>query len=255
MMLKFLQPGCWTRSQLAVSWTSSTRRLVPQVETAIDIAWTAALTRPGVHLFDGPMCRLEAWTATDDRLNLTLSKSTYKTFLGTNMVNPNFADDFGPDVMANPLGVSPALVTADGYMLLGRRTSSVAYHPNRVHPFAGCMEPGDADPFASIYRELQEELSLAATEITHLHCTGLVEDQNLRQPELIFAANTSLTKSQIESRLDPVEHQSIWSIPATDDEIENAIKQDLQLTPIAIAALLLWSKLQFGESWFDRQKS
>jgi 8-oxo-dGTP pyrophosphatase MutT (NUDIX family) len=244
MTLKFLQTGCWNRSQVAVSWTPNTRRLLPQVETAIDLAWTTALARPGVHLFDGPMCRLESWSATDDRLSVSLSKSSYKPFLGTNMANPKFADDFGPDVMANPLGVSPALVTADGFILLGRRNASVAYHPNRVHPFAGCMEPSDADPFASIYRELKEELSLAPEEIIELHCTGLVEDQNLHQPELIFAAVSILTKSQIESRLDPVEHHSIWSIPATRYEIKKAIEQDSQLTPIAVAALALWMDRQ-----------
>ena len=164
-MLKFLRPGNWSSSQVSISWIPNSRRIIPEVETAIDAAWANALARPGVHLFDGPMCRVESWAATDDRLCLTLSKSTYKSFLGTNMANPKFADDFGPEVMANPLGVSPALVTADRQLLLGRRNASVAYYPNRVHPFAGSMEPADADPFASIYREMQEELSLSLIHI------------------------------------------------------------------------------------------
>jgi hypothetical protein len=127
----------------------------------------------------------------------------------------------------------------------------VVYHPNRVHPFAGCMEPRDGDPFASICRELQEELSLASSEITDIRATGLVEDQNLRQPEVIFAVATRLNKSEIESRLDPVEHQSMWSIPATAEAIEAAVREDPQLTAIAVAALLLWGRLRFGQNWYE----
>jgi hypothetical protein len=48
--------------------------------------------------------------------------------------------------------VSPALLTADGFLMMGRRNASVAYYPNRVHPFAGALDPGDADMFAAVRR-------------------------------------------------------------------------------------------------------
>jgi 8-oxo-dGTP pyrophosphatase MutT (NUDIX family) len=248
-MLKFLRPGNWSSAQLSIAWTATARRILPEVETAIDAAWTAALARPGVHLFDGPMCRLESWTAADDRLHLTVSKTTYKIFLGTNMANPQFAQRFGTDVMANPLGVSTLLTTADNVLLLGRRTAAVAYHPNRVHPFAGSMEPADADPFVTAHRELAEELSLNTTDI---RCIGLMESHDLRQPELIFAANSQLKKIDIESKLDPVEHHDIWSIAATAGAIEKAVIENRNLTPVAVGSLLLWGRLHAGQSWFDK---
>jgi 8-oxo-dGTP pyrophosphatase MutT (NUDIX family) len=251
-MLKIHLAGCWSRSQVTVHRTPSARRIVPQVESAIDTAWASALSRPGVHLFDGPQCRLESWTADATRLQLALSPSTYKIFLGTNMANPQFTAQFGPEVMANPLGVSPALMTADHHLLLGCRSAAVAYHPNRVHPFAGCMEPDDADPFETVLRELKEELSIAPEEITQLHCIGLAEDLQLHQPELVFSAITNQTKSQIQSRLDLLEHRSIWSIPAETDAVETAVSLDNRLTPIAAASLLLWGRLNAGQDWFDR---
>jgi 8-oxo-dGTP pyrophosphatase MutT (NUDIX family) len=250
-MLRFLTCGQWTPQQLAIHWIPSSRRALPEVETNIDSAWNTAMARPGVHLFDGPMCRLESWTASSDQLELTLSQTSYKLFVGTNMANPQFADRFGTDVMANPLGVSPALLTADHQLLLGQRTSAVAYHPNRVHPFAGCMEPGDDDPFATVYRELHEELSINQSEITDLHCIGLVEGNDLRQPEIIFAATTRLKKSEIESRVDPTEHHSIWAIPSTAEAIESAVTTDKNLTPVAVAALLLWGRINIGQAWFE----
>ena len=79
-MIRILAEGNWSQSQLSLKWIPSTRTILPEVETAIDRAWTNALARPGVHLFDGPMCRMESWRATADRLELTLSLSSYKVF-------------------------------------------------------------------------------------------------------------------------------------------------------------------------------
>jgi 8-oxo-dGTP pyrophosphatase MutT (NUDIX family) len=253
-MIRILHAGNWSPAAVSQTWASNTRRLVPEVETAIETAWTTALARPGVHLFDGPMCRLESWHVTDDRLNLTLSKSSYKPFLGTNMAHPEFAERFGDDVMANPLGVSPALITADQKLLLGHRTQSVAYYPGRIHPFAGCMEPKDADPFAAVARELKEELSLESHDIRQIRCTGVAEDSDLRQRELIFAAETLLTHPQIQSRLDRVEHHAIFAIPASAQEIETALGTEQRLTPVAVGSLLLWGRLVFGQSWFEKMR-
>jgi 8-oxo-dGTP pyrophosphatase MutT (NUDIX family) len=251
-MLKILLAADWPQGSVTIERTANSRRVVPEVEAAIDAAWAQASARLGNHLFDGPVCRMESWQASDDRLHLQLSPSSYKPFLGTNMTHPEFADRFGADVMANTVGVSPALLSSDGYLLMGKRTATVAYYPNRIHPFAGSLEPRDTDVFAAIHRELREELSLEPQDIIDLRCTGIAEDQHLRQPELIFAARSSLTKSEIESRLDPKEHRAMWSTPGTPDGIETAISDRDQLTPVAVASLVLWGRLQFGDGWFDR---
>jgi 8-oxo-dGTP pyrophosphatase MutT (NUDIX family) len=168
------------------------------------------------------------------------------------MSHPEFADEFGPDVMANPVGVSPALQTSDGFLMLGQRNVSMAYYPGRIHPFAGCMEPSDADIFTAVRRELAEELSFTPQDIADIQLTGIVEDTNLRQPELIFSVTSILTRQQIEARLDRVEHLGIWAIPATAENVKSTIFKNDQLTPVAIAALLLWGRIHFGEPWFQR---
>ena len=118
-MLTFHAFGDWAPGQVRVKWVQSGRRVVPEVEELIEQAWHRALRRPGVKLFDGPMCRMERWHATDGRLELDLSVTGYKVFLGTNISHPELAERFGRAVMANPVGVSPALETSDGYLLLG----------------------------------------------------------------------------------------------------------------------------------------
>src|SRR5205807_544784 len=153
--------------------------------------------------------------------------------LGTNLTNPQLADRYGAKVMANPVGVSPAIVTSDGYLMLGRRNAAVAYYPGRTHPFAGALEPRDGtDVFAAVRRELAEELALRPQDLTELRITGLAEDRALRQPELLFTAHTLLTRRQIESQVDAGEHRDSVAIPVDPQAVGRALG-DADLTPVA----------------------
>ena len=232
--------GEWLPHQVVVTWTANSRRIVPEVERAIDDAWRSAAARLGDKLFDGPMCRLERWSASPARLELTLSRTSYRPFLGTNYAKAALADAHGRDVLANPVGLSTILETADGYLLLGRRNDSVAYYPNRVHPFAGALEPHDPlDVFAEARRELREELALTSADLTTIRCVGLAEDRSLRQPELIFIAATPRSRAELEAQLDRTEHRAVHAVKADRADIASAIADPL-LTPIAVASLSLW---------------
>jgi 8-oxo-dGTP pyrophosphatase MutT (NUDIX family) len=251
-ILRFHAAGRWAPAQVLIHRIDSSWRANTEIERLVDDAWHAATTRPGVNLFDGPMCRLESWDASPDCLSLNLSDTTYKRFLGTNLTHPDLADRFGQAVLANPVGVSPALLTADGFMMMGRRNATVAYYPNRVHPFAGALDPADADPFAAVRRELAEELSFADAAVGEVYCTGIAEDLAIRQPELIFVARTIRTRQEVEAAMDETEHDATWSAPATAEAIEAAVRSDESFTPVAIAAMLLYGRLAFGGEFFRR---
>src|SRR4051812_5458201 len=112
-MLTFHTVGDWAPGTVRLVWReTSTRRLVPEVERIIDETWNRLANNRGVHLFDGPMCRVESFEASVHTLTLVLSPTSYKPFLGTNLHNPHLAEQYGPDVMANPVGVSTLLETA-----------------------------------------------------------------------------------------------------------------------------------------------
>lgn len=252
LMLRFHSVGDWRPDQVRVRWVESARRVVPEVERMIEEAWQAALKRPGVNLFDGPMCRMEGWEASPDLFSLALSVTSYKPFLGTNLAHPELAERYGREVMANPVGVSPALHTADDFLLLGRRNSSLAYYPNRTHPFAGALEPKDGgDLFAAVRRELSEELSFSDRDIAEIRCTGIAEDRALRQPELLFRVRSTLTRRQIEAQVHADEHGDSVAVPATPDAVAKVVLQP-ELTPVAVASLLLWGRVTFGPNWFQR---
>ena len=80
-----LASGDWPEAAVTTRWGASARRIVPEVEAAIERAWAAASHRLGEKLFDGPMCRLERWEAAPARLHLDLAPTRYKPFLGTNL--------------------------------------------------------------------------------------------------------------------------------------------------------------------------
>jgi 8-oxo-dGTP pyrophosphatase MutT (NUDIX family) len=256
-ILKFHAVGDWPPGRVSVARGPSSRPVLSQVEVAIDAAWRDAVAQPGVKLFDGKMCRLESWNATADQLGLLLSETTYKTFLGTNLTHPEFADQYGQQILANPVGVSPALLTADGFLMMGRRNASVAYYPNRVHPFAGALDPPDADPFAAVRRELREELSFADEDVADLRCTGIAEDLSIRQPELMFLARSARTRAEIESRLDATEHEGTWAVEADEYGVRRTLESDEvrlgeTFTPVAVASLLLYGFVTFGGDFFRR---
>ena len=251
-MLTFHATGDWDRSQVAVSQTADTRRRIPEIEAMIDRAWTVAHARPGVHLFDGPMCRFESWIATPDHLSIALSTTSYKSFVGTNLSHPELAERYDRTVLANPVGVSPALITSDGWIMMGRRNASVAYYPDRVHPFAGALEPRDAaDLFSSVQRELTEELHFTPADVVSIHCTGIAEDRSIRQPELIFRVDTHRTREQVEATLDRTEHHATWAISATMEAVDQTLANFDELTPVAVASMLLWGKTRWGAEWFN----
>src|SRR5436305_4304915 len=150
--------GPWEAASVTCARGQSTFSPPGIVKAEIERVWAMMNARPGVHLFDGAMCRMESFSADSAGLSMVLSDVTYKSFAGTNMHNPQFGTQYGEAAMANPLGISVALISADGFLATGRRNERVAYYPGRIHPFAGALEPEDElDVFAAVARELNEE--------------------------------------------------------------------------------------------------
>lgn len=225
-----------------VTWAPSSRQSSDEIEHAIESAWQAKATQPGVNLFDGPMCRLEGYQRLGDTVHLTLSTTSYRVFLGTNLYGNR---SWPIEALSNPIGVSPALITTDGKLAFGIRNASVAYYPHRLHPFSGALEPPTGglplDIFAESRRELGEELHLAAEEISDLALLGIVRDRDIRHPELILYAKTSLASDELRNRVDPDEHCGIVFIDSADGFAGATIP--CEPTPVATAAMTLFVTL------------
>jgi 8-oxo-dGTP pyrophosphatase MutT (NUDIX family) len=282
-ILRVHHAGDWPADDVRTIWVPSTYAAPPDVVRAIDDVWERAMIEPNRSLFDGPMCRLESWAVGGDHasaatpgvtpsslVDCAFSRTTYKVFWGTNITHPEWADRYGPAVMANPVGVSPALETADGFLLFGRRNAKVAYYPSRVHPFAGAVEPDDEarpgmtpppggtaavavgggpDLFAAVRRELHEEVRLVDADLDVVRLTGVVEDLRLRQPELIFRVKVRVSRARLEAQMNREEHHYAVAVRTTPAEVATALG-DPAITPVGVASLLLWGRVAFGEAWY-----
>jgi 8-oxo-dGTP pyrophosphatase MutT (NUDIX family) len=200
------------------------------LEPRVAARWAAArAASPGI--YDGPLARVESWRCADGVLDLALSRTGYRMFLGTNA-----GDLPAPCALARPqradaLGTSALLIDADGRRLLGRRSARVALYPGLVHPFGGCVEHPDRDPVAELLRELAEELGVTEAEIRATTGAGLLEDPWLLQPELVVRVDLTVPAAALAARLDRHEHTALVVI---DGDAPPA-----DLTPIAEAVLAL----------------
>ena len=234
----WLARGDWGPAQVEAELAAQPFAASQEVQRLADADWDIALieaSRLGRTLFDGPLLRCDEFTVDGERLRLRLSRTAYRMFWGTNVRRPDLPDRD----RADPLGTSAVIETSDGFLVLGRRSPRMALHPNRIHPFGGCVEPprgGQPDVFSEIAREIAEECHLTGCG---LRLRALVRDPDLRQPELLFTATTPLVRAEVLARIDPEEHHDSWSCPASQPGVQAAL-EDPELTPVAAAQLVAW---------------
>ena len=254
--------GPFSLDQVRVRWTDRPRPTTRDVEQFIDTFWrrrTAQADAEGVRLWDGPLCRLIEYRSGSGTLEMTLGPTCFRDFVGTNLYNAHLRHLHGLDVLSNPVGVSGMVLTASGYLVLGRRSEAVAYHAGRIHPIGGCLEPlGDGkvpDPFAGIVAELEEELGLESPSVTGVVCLGLVRDKRLVQPEMVFDVTVSASADEVRAALSgaagQAEHAELVVVRDHPASVVSFMESHIDdLTPVALAGLLLHGLRRCGGGWF-----
>ena len=254
--------GAFARDDVTVTWTDQRRQCNDELGRLIDQAWEVALwqaRKAGQNLFDGPMCRLISYIAGDSRFEMTLGPVSYKEFVGTNQTQAYVRYLHGPEVLADPLGVSAAIISADGFLLLGRRSTHVMQYPERIHPVGGTVEPrpddGVPDPFSSMLEEFVEETGIGADAVEEITLLGLVRDKNTVQPELIFDVKVNVDAAAIRqaalTAVDAEEHTELVPVRDHPAAVVTFLQQSFsELTPVGLATLLLHGQQHWGSGWF-----
>lgn len=255
--------GHFDRQQVQVRWSTSRRPTNPEIEALIEAAWTEQsrlASEEGRSLFNGRLCRLINCETQGDTLQMTLGEVTYKEAVGTNFTNAQLRYVHGPEVLANPLGVSAAVVTGDGYILLGRRSRKVFFHVGLVHPVGGMVDPLDTpgqapNPFDAMRAELSQELGLTDGDIVRNACLGIVRAKPIVQPEMVFEVrhngDVEAIRAAAEGADDAHEHDELIAVRNDPAGVVNYIEKNLdRLTPVAMATLLLLGQRHWGMGWF-----
>lgn len=253
--------GPFGRCNVTLTWTDRKRPSTPQIDRLIDQAWDQAMDlarRTGRKLYDGQLCRLIDYAVTGRTLHLVTGPTSFREFVGTNYANRHLVHSAGPEVLANPLGVSAAVIASDGFIVLGRRSDQVAWHGGMVHPIGGIVELDDAgrppDPFDAILTELRDETG-AAPRGQPVICLGLVRDKALPQPELLFqievATDVRTLRASAKGAVEGNEHSELLAVRDRPTSVVSFIETHAtETTPVALATLLLHGLNRWGSGWF-----
>lgn len=260
---KLLVRGPFRAGDVTVHVRDVARPTTPELERQIEAAWRSTLTQAkvdGRNVFNGEVLRWLGAQVRESggrrRLELTVAPSTYREFVGTNLDPARRPDVAGGDIpwsqFGNAMGTSSVVVTTDGAVVVGRRSSSVVGYAGCLHSFGGMLEAvdreaGAVDVFASLRRELREELGLADEEIEPPTLEGIILEPLIHQPEMIFHARVKRTFAELQSRWKSAEsgdeHDELLALEEEPVDAEEVFARLAPVSPIGRAALALyWSR-------------
>jgi len=259
--------GEFTEGQVVIHWRDEPRPSQAALDRLIMDTW-ASLSQEsqaeGRWLYNGGLLRYLRHRLENGKLLIEAGPTDYAAFMATNYLNPHRAEEFGWASYSHPIGISATVITADGWLLYGRRNEKVACMAGYAHTFGGTLEPGEMlpdgtyDAFAGLRRELDEELGLQENEIERLICLGMIRDGRIRQPELIFDAYVRLPKSDMVGRIRPdrphEEHTEVLACRDEPQAILPFIRATPRIAPILVGALIHHGRYRFGSAWYMQAK-
>jgi len=238
--------GHYGVDDLRVTWKSIAESRAPELQQAVDAAWKGL--KPNPH-FNGRIARLEGWAAEDGALELRLRPTDYKSLLYSNGHVAEIVERWGERALSHALGISALVISADDQLILMQRSEQVGEYPGCFDVFGGHIDAptrgSHPDPFASMAKELVEELALAVEDYT-LRCIGLLRARETHKPELIFRAHSrlhsdALLQSAAAAR-DRYEYTRLLTLPATAAEISAFLRQrGERVSPSAFGALEMFA--------------
>ena len=247
---------------MRVERVATTRPSTPELDAAIALRYEraiAAADREGRRLFDGPTQRWIGHRIEEGRLIVVAGPGRYRDFVATNL-----APDVIPDVaggtlpwshFGNAIGTSALIVTRDDRLVAGRRSRRVLAYSGHVHSFGGILEAaadGEAiDVFASLRRELHEELGLAAADCAKTTLLGVIREPRIHQPEMLFVVVTLLDLATLTKRWYAAEshdeHDELVSLQRAHFLAEpNTLDELAPVSPIGRAAFALYRRCWAG---------
>lgn len=200
---KVLICGYFKPEEIDVFQAPSTFQTNAQTEANIEREWGPKLAKGW---FAGPLSRLESYTLTPDgKLQIGVSNTTFDKYVGTRDLQT--VRTHGIEFTANPIGVSAALVTVDGKLIIGHKVQgdaagSIDAVGGYVHPQKDINpETGKLDLVLATKREIEEETGVKGDEITGIGCLGIAQEYaGLFHPVIPFTVSTSLRAEDIVKR-------------------------------------------------------
>ncbi len=245
---QILAHGPFTADRITITWDPQPRPISSPAGDYIEQRWNvycADARHRNRMLYNGLVAELRSAEVRNNRLELSLSPTDYKTFLVTSMRDRAWFLANAPEAISPALGNS-ILLTLENQAVLGVRSQAVAAYPGRVHLFGGVLDAPevvgqsvDTDfVLRHLYQELHEELQVLPEHfLTPPRVLALLRDDFLGQPELVWQASLKGPIDTLLGSLNTEEHDQYALLDTARPEASHCIG----LTPVAQAMLELHS--------------
>jgi 8-oxo-dGTP pyrophosphatase MutT (NUDIX family) len=239
--------GPFERPQVRCTLTPDRMMRNSESDRLIEEAWSRrerdARAR-GQMFYAGPMCRFRSWQVVDGGLHLVYGMTDYRELVGTNISHPEIGAQFGDDYLSNGSGVCSVIETSDGHVIAHRRSERVFEYPGMIDVCGGALEPLDtpdgraADPFATIAREIEEELAVPKDAVSETVCLGIARDGHSLKPEVLMRTRLAIRADKIPA-LNGIEHSALFVIPGDPVSLNHWLTVHWeQITPASLACLV-----------------
>lgn len=250
--------GHWLPSQVRVEFSNRDYVLPGDLPGRAQRFWDEAVATRHDSLFNGMLCRLDAFAASAESLRLDLSRTCYRDLLFSNSHVKEIVQDFGERALVRALGISAVVETADGFLPLMRRSASLGEGAGKIDVFGGHIHPdehvrpygpGVPDVFLAIADETHNELGIMPDEHGDMSCLGILENWLTRKPELVFAARLPLSMEELRvaaaNAEERHEYVELLGVPARGDAVEKLLQQEkASFAPSGYGCLVLFGKLR-----------
>lgn len=247
--------GNWPRLRALINYQPIEYTLPGEFARQSLAFWETQLALPNRHLFNGALCRLEKFSQNNGALQLSLSRTCYRDLLFSNANTNELLLALGESGPVRALGISAVIETADGFLLLIRRSENVGEFPGGLDVVGGHVHPDDhfrngvLDVFFAIADEVHAELGIPFHLLDDFVCCGLGENWRHRKPELAFFLVLPLTMNEVQqlapSAREADELTDLFAVRAEKASLLRFIAENAaHITPSAHGCLQIYGKLK-----------
>lgn len=201
-------------------------QLLEPVEEARKLKWEALRSkRPAA--FDGALLRMASHQFEGGRLIVSANRTSFSAYVATR--HPAFSVEHPDADRADPLGLTAVVLTADGHVIVTKRSLTADQNPGGLYLIGGYAEPGTydgpVDLFKEAAREVEEEIAVFDINRSASFAIGLAYDTVFCHPELFLLMPSKSAAADIlrdaEAAPDRNEASQLLAYPLTDVLDEN----------------------------------
>lgn len=214
----------------------------PAAAKSIESKWSAFL-HANPDSFNGPLFRMDSYVLDRtpkgiDRIELFLSDTDYKEFVGTR--DPEFVTTFGKEKIGNPVSVGVILISKDNKLILGKRSSKIDADKSSISVVAGYLDPqkdiirdhhsnsDKVDIFYGICREIYEETGIEVKDFVELICIGVLVNRRHNQVNIPFYCKLNILARDVLNRAykcSKREFAELFAVQNTEQSLEELMEK------------------------------